>query len=155
MKKLTCWKVDNSMESALCRKMDYTLRSPVIRERKQERRGAKAWAEEGGGRAIISNSLRSNSSHVRLIIIESSKRGCLIGASRALVGLGYWLVHAAIAIDTCCAIISRLIAMKTATAILTYLRWQYFSNTKRIMPHESVLTRLRVKTQLKCNWKIF
>jgi len=41
-----------------------------------------------GGQAIISNSIRSNGSHVRLIIIESSKRGCLIEPSRALRGLG-------------------------------------------------------------------
>jgi len=49
-----------------------------------ERKIDGAGETDGSGQAIISNSVRSNGSHVRLIIIESGKRGCLIEASRAL-----------------------------------------------------------------------
>jgi len=65
--------------------------SPCEKERKREQRGGGGGYRKGGcrgGQAIISNSIRSNGSHVRLIIIESSKRGCLIEPSRALRGLG-------------------------------------------------------------------
>lgn len=72
----------------MCYAERITLPLLTIRERKEKRGGAGGgWVREGG-QAIISNSVRSNGSHVRLIIIESGKRGCLIEVSRALRGLG-------------------------------------------------------------------
>lgn len=76
--------------------MSNGLRAPAVRYpgKKGKETGRRGGAGRGdveregarGGQAIISNSVRSNGSHVRLIIIESSKRGCLIEASRALRG---------------------------------------------------------------------
>lgn len=63
----------------------------LLSEKEKERDGDNGRREGGldaGGQAIISNSVRSNGSYVRLSIIESGKRGCLIEVSRALFGLG-------------------------------------------------------------------